>query len=312
MIVHMKNDIHKASDFRQSPFWADYMQQIGWNVEEVFGINLYIKKLPLTISFIKIQHPLGKIPFEKIDSIAKKQHALCVVIEPHIAGYDEKQFLQSDYMRTKTHHAPTATRKIAIDTSVSNIVSSFSENAKRNIKKAEKNNVTTKIVFAKNDTHNKYFEKFYNLQKNLTDMKNFYAPGYVESKKKNSALKKGSFFIFAYEKNNNEPIAAVWYGYHKNVVTYLQTGITQKGYDLLANYILVVEGIKTGKKLGCSVFDFESIYDKRYPKEIKRSKGYSEFKSRFHGEEIYFPPSWIKIYNPYFQALYKLLAPVMP
>ncbi len=63
----------------------------------------------------------------------------------------------------------------------------------------------TKVVFAEDDKENKYFETFYNLQKNLTDMKNFYAPGYEESKKKNMALKRGSFFVFAYDGSASSP-----------------------------------------------------------------------------------------------------------
>jgi len=167
-------------------------------------------------------------------------------------------------------------------------------------------------VLAKEDTKNEYFEKYFVLQKYLTDMKKFYAPGHTESMKKNSVLKNASFFTFAYHKGNPDPIATVWYGFDKGVVTYLQTGINKRGYDLLANYLLVVEGIKMGKKLGCTVLDFESIYDHRYPKEAIRWKGYSEFKSRFHGEAIYFPQSWIKLYNPFFKWFYTISKPFIP
>ncbi len=137
MIRNMKKSLEdEAFDFRQSPFWADYMKHIGWEVEHVSGIYLYVKKLPFSLSYIKIQHPLGKLPFIKIDSIAKKHHALVVLIEPHLDTYNEKQFLKNGYIKTKMHHAPTATRKIAITASLPKIVSLFSENAKRNIKKA--------------------------------------------------------------------------------------------------------------------------------------------------------------------------------
>lgn len=304
----MKTTINTSFDFRQSPFWAKYMSSIGWQVETIDGIQIYIRKL-FGISFIKIQHPLGKIPFKKIDSLARKYHAISVVIEPHTASYDERQFFQNGYQISSMHHAPTATRKIDISKPIKQIFAGFSENAKRNIKKAEKNNLKIHVVLTKDDKNNTYFEMFHTLQKNLTKLKKFYAPGYNESKKKNNALKGGSFFVFAFHKN--EPIAAVWYGYYNGVITYLQTGITQKGYDLLANYLLVVEGIKVGKKLGCTVFDFESIYDNRYPKESKRWKGYSEFKSRFHGEEIYYPPSWIKIYSKPLKILYTIFKPFL-
>jgi len=318
----MKTTIGNSFDYRQSPYWKAYMQSIGWSVETIDTIQIYIRKLPLfNASVIKIQHPLGKIPFKKIDALAKKYYAMSVIIEPHLQGYNEKEFVKNVYDISSMHHAPTATRKIDIAPSLKKITASFSENAKRNIKKAEKNNLEIKIIFGKDDKNNTYFETFYKLQKTLTDMKKFYAPGYNESKKKYMSLKNGSFFVFGYEKNDSgstdhfhsrtseDPIAVVWYGYYNGVITYLQTGINQRGYDLLANYLLVLEGIKAGKKIGSTVLDFESIYDARYPMESKRWKGYSEFKSRFHGEEIQYPPSWIKIYSPLFKWFYKVAKP---
>ena len=307
MIIGMKTPLENAFDFRQSSHWADYMRSIGWEIETTKGIQIYIRKVPWIGSFIKIQHPLGTIPFKTIDALAQKHHAIWVIIEPHISGYNHSLFLKNGYYISSMHHAPTATRKINISKSISEIVRDFSENAKRNIKKAEKNKAVIKTVFGKDDKDNTYFEHFYKLQKNLTDMKKFYAPGYSESKKKYAALKPASFFVFAYV--DKIPIAGVWYGYYNGMVTYLQTGITRKGYDLMANYLLVLEGIKTGKKLKCNVFDFESIYDERYPKESKRWKGYTEFKSRFHGEKVLYPPSWIKFYNPIFRWFYNFSKP---
>lgn len=311
MISSMKLSLEHAVDFRQNPYWGEYMKKIGWQIERIEEIQLCIRRLPLLGTFIKIQHPHKKIPFKKIDMIAKKYNTTFLIIEPTHYKYSETVFKKNGYVVTRMHHAPTATRKLAIDLPLSKIIASFSENAKRNLRKAEKNNLKIKTVFAKEDKTNEYFELFFRLQKHLTDLKKFYAPGYTESYKKNEALKKTSFFSFAYDPGNkNEPIATVWYGVYEGVITYLQTGITQKGYEYLANYALVLEGIKVGKKLGCTVFDFESMYDPRYPSGVaKRWKGFSEFKSRFHGQEIFYPPSWIKIYNPYFRWFYILSSP---
>lgn len=312
MIQSMKKYMEEAKDFRQSPAWKRYMQRIGWEVISVDGTQLFIKKFPFNSSYIKIQHPLPTPNLKKIDFIAKKNNAIAVIIEPLPYNYDESLFKNAGYSVSAMHHAPTATRKLDIHPQLSEIFQTFSENAKRNIKKAEKNGVKVKTVFAKDDKDNTYFEQYFKLQKTLTDMKKFYAPGHSESAKKNAVLKDSSFFVFAYEPGNANPIATVWYGIYEGVVTYLQTGITKRGYELLANYLLVLEGIKVGKKLGCRVLDFESIYDPRYPKEAVRWKGYSEFKSRFHGQEIYHPRSWIKIYNPFFRWFYTFSKPFIP
>lgn len=313
MIRSMKTSIEKSPDFRQSAAWGKYMQKIGWKVETLDGVQIFIRPFPFGTSYIKIQHPILLPDLKKLDALAQKHHALAVVIEPHTYQYDTAILKNAGYRISALHHAPTATRKIDISPPLQSIVETFSENAKRNIKKALKKRIIVKSILAKDDTRNTYFQKYFLLQKHLTEMKKFYAPGREESIKKNHELKDASFFAFAYDGSSpiatKDPIASVWYGFDKGVVTYLQTGITKRGYEVLANYLLVLEGIKMGKKLHCTVMDFESIYDPRYPKEAVKWKGYSEFKSRFHGEAIYYPPSWIKIYNPFFKWFYQLSSP---
>jgi hypothetical protein len=44
------------------------------------------------------------------------------------------------------------------------------------------------------------------------------------------------------------------------------------------------------------MFDFEGIFDERYPKSNRDWLGFSKFKSGFGGKEIYFPPPF-KILN---------------
>lgn len=298
----MKKRIQNAFDIRQSPMWASYMQSIGWNTKSLNNIQLYIKQFPfINVSIIKIQHPLGPIPFFQVEAIAKKHNAIAVIIEPHCISASDADFKKHGYKTHPRRYAPSATIKIDITPSLNAIFCSFSENARRNIKKAEKNEILIKPVFIKNSIPQKSYDEFDKLLRNLTNMKKFYAPNYKEDYKKMSAMKNHAFLLFAYEKNTlHEPIAAVWFGYYKNVITYIQTGITEKGYRLLANYLLVWEGIKIAKKMGMTVFDFEAIYDPRDPFANKNWKGYSEFKKRFHGETILYPPSWILYRNAFF------------
>lgn len=156
----------------------------------------------------------------------------------------------------------------------------------------------------KNKQSWKYFDDFYDLLKNLTKMKKFYVPSREEYFKKMTAFKETSVLLFAYEKR--KPVAVVWYAYFGDVLAYFQTGITEQGYERLANYLLVWEGLKLGKKLGLSAFDFESIYDTRFPKNVPKHRGYSEFKQRFHGDIILYPQPWIKTYNFLGVLLYRL------
>lgn len=204
--------------------------------------------------------------------------------------------------------AHTATIKIDLKRSEKDLLSSFSENAKRNIKKAQKNDLEVKTVWFKDDKDSLYFKKFYLLLTTLAKMKKFYAPSYEEYYKKMSAFGTSSVMLFAYEKGESEPLAVIWLASYGKIITYMQTGITTRGYELLANYLLVWEGMRLAQKLKMEIFDFETLYDPRFPKENKDWKGYSEFKKRFHGTLIEYPTPWIKIYNPFFKYIYSIVS----
>ena len=52
--------------------------------------------------------------------------------------------------------------------------------------------------------------------------------------------------------------------------------------------VLVWEAFKLAKKRGCQIFDFEGIYDERFPKAGTAWKGFTKFKEGFGGEKVVF------------------------
>ncbi|MFH0937657.1 MAG: peptidoglycan bridge formation glycyltransferase FemA/FemB family protein [Candidatus Daviesbacteria bacterium] len=290
-------------DIRRSKEWGDYLTSINWQIEK-FGKNqAFIRKLPLLpYSVIKIQHPINPLLFKKIDQIARKHKALFVLVEPEEKGFNQNLFLKQGYQKSRMSLTHTSTIYIDLTLSKEKLFSSFSENARRNIKKAQSNNLTVKKVFLKDEKDDTQFKKFYELLHNLTKLKKFYVPGYGEFYKKMLVLKNSSILLFAYQDNN--PIAIVWTAFMNKYMFYLHTGVTQKGYNLLANYLLVWEALKLAQKLKLKVFDFEGIYDPRFPKQRQSWKGLSQFKKRFHGKLIEYPQPQIKFYNKVFKLFY--------
>ena len=301
----MKNVTQYAVDARQTPMWGKYLESIGWQAIRVGKTQIMVRKFPFfNMSLIKIQHAFGPLPFKEIDIIARKKKALVVLIEPHTVRFSEKEFVRHGYQKSKMLLASTATIKIDLTRSEDELFKSFSENARRNIRKSQKEKLTIKLYPMKDKKSWKHFDEFYDLLKNLTKMKKFYVPPREEYFKKMTAFKETSILMFAYE--GRKPIAVVWYAYFGDVLAYFQTGITGRGYEKLANYILVWEGLKLGQKLGLSSFDFESIYDTRFPKNVPKHMGYSEFKKRFHGDIILYPQPWVKTYSFLGNLLYRL------
>lgn len=309
-------------DIRQSKQWGIYLSAINWKVEKIGRNQAFIRKLPfLKYSIIKIQHPQNPLSFLQIDQLSKKYHALFVILEPESKGFNEQVFLKNKFQKSKSSLTHTNTIYIDIKKSEKEIFSSFSENARRNIKKSQNNNLEIKIINLKTEKNDFEFKKFYSLLSNLTHLKKFYVPGYSEFYKKMLAFKNSSYILFAYpnviairqlpEKQSPQPIAAIWLGILEDRAVYMNTGITKEGYETLANYLLVWESIKLAKKKKLPLFDFEGIYDPRFPKERRSWKNFSEFKKRFHGSIIEYPCSYIKIYNPVYKFLY-LCSKILP
>ena len=80
--------------------------------------------------------------------------------------------------------------------------------------------------------------------------------------------------------------------------TYYWQGFTNKeGRTSLSQYTLLYQGILWAKKICCRVFDFEGIYDERFPN--KSWLGFTHFKKSFGGKEVNFPGCYTKLRFPY-------------
>src|SRR4030042_1056681 len=72
-----------------------------------------------------------------------------------------------------------------------------------------------------------------------------------------------------------------WYGFTNN-----------EGRTSLSQYSLLYQGILWAKRQGCKVFDFEGVYDPRFPD--KSWLGFSHFKRSFGGYEVEYPGCFIQ------------------
>jgi lipid II:glycine glycyltransferase (peptidoglycan interpeptide bridge formation enzyme) len=70
-----------------------------------------------------------------------------------------------------------------------------------------------------------------------------------------------------------------------------------EGRTSLSQYSLLWKGLLWAKKQGCKVFDFEGIYDPRFPN--KSWLGFTHFKKSFGGKEVEHPGCYTKFRIPY-------------
>ncbi|MEK7498124.1 MAG: peptidoglycan bridge formation glycyltransferase FemA/FemB family protein [Patescibacteria group bacterium] len=73
---------------------------------------------------------------------------------------------------------------------------------------------------------------------------------------------------------------------------YWKAHTNKKGRKALVQYRIVWEGILWAKRQKVKIFDFEGIYDDRFPN--KKWLGFTHFKKSFGGHEVLYPGSFTK------------------
>jgi len=285
-------------DLRQSKEFAQYMKLSDWIVEKADNCYVYLRKLPLLPPLImKAQYPTPPIPFEKIEELAKKYKPFQIQIQPLKI---ESGFKKYGYKLSGGGHV-TKTLQIDLTQPEKKILTQMKKDARYGIRKAEKEDI--KILRYKN------IKKFHQAWKKSVGWRK-YVPSLKTLKRLKKAFGKKALFFLATirffeqsEKQGSRRRRGSYKPYAKmlagtiiliaNDSTYYYYAFTSKeGRQKFAQYLLVWEAIKLAKKQGCKIFDFEGVYDERFP--IKAWKGFSHFKRSFGGEEIEYPGVFTK------------------
>ena len=280
-------------DIRQSPEYAKYIEFIGWQVEKINKGNVFIKKIPLFGSLIKIQRIDSPISFAEIEKLAKKHRAFQVIIEPSFAPQTPH-----DYRPLKSPFIPTKTLILDLRQTEEKIFASFSKNKRRDIRIAEKNHLVIKEGSP---------QDFVRLKKKTLWKKRILPLG---TEREVLPLVKAfggkSKILVVYPSEARQfggakeglPLAGTLLLFHNKTAYYWQAAATNTGKKFMAPTLLLWEAIKLAKKKGCEVFDFEGVYDERFPKN-KSWLGFTHFKKGFGGKEVFYPEPSVKNRLPF-------------
>lgn len=268
-------------DLRQSSEYAKYLESINWKVEKIDNTYIYLKRIPLLGWYAKIQRPVT-LNNKIINFIEKKYHPFQFSVEP----LDVNQTKLLEGLGFKLSNSPSlSTKTLAIDLAKSEdeLLKSFSQKTRYNIKLSQKNNI--QIIESKNilDFTNfwrKNFEKsrfpFFSQQKNIVTMQ--------------KAFEKKSHILLA--KKGNEIVSALFILIHDKTAYYMYAASNDKGRKNFAPTLLTWSAILLAKKKSIKVFDFDGIYDERFP--IKTWLGFTKFKKGFNGKEIEYSGAFVK------------------
>jgi len=295
-------------DLRQSSQYAKYIKLTGWVVEKVNGYYVYIRKIPLTpFSIIKVQRP-KEIPFKKIDRLAQKHRALVVYLEP-LTTSRKSQITEFGYRLHKSPFLPAKTIHLDLTQSEEKILAQMKKDARYEIRKAKKEAIQLIKVQDLERFHQAWREsvgwrRYVPSLKNLKALKKSFGKNAifltVESQTQNTSEVKLSLTsedTSEVKGKRQKIIAGTVILIAGKTAYYYYAFSSKEGRRKSAQYLLVWEAIKLAKKRGCQIFDFEGIYDERFP--IKSWKGFSHFKKSFGGKEIEYPGCFVRYCLPF-------------
>ena len=272
------------TDLRQTPQYARFMQSIGWKVEKTNGIYCYIQKMPIIGSFIKIQRPEKIINEEALRRLRKKYRPYQIVIEPN-TNIQVNQYPKLGFKAMNSSFVPSKTIRINLLQSNKSLLKAMHYKTRYNIKHSLKN----KSLVIK---QSKDIKAFSNLWHDTRKQRLFFLRSDKQIINLYKSFKQDANLLFAYYKK--QLIAAVCLISTKDTVYYMYAGSTTLGKKLFAPTLLVWESLLLGKKKGKKFFDFEGIYDERFP--LDSWKGFSRFKKSFGGKEIEHPGAYSRTY----------------
>jgi len=268
-------------DIRQADEWAKYLSSIGWKAEKVGSTLIYLKRISLLGWFVKIQRPTN-LSEKVINFIELKYHPFQFSIEP--SNKSQVELIKKlNFKLSNSPSLPTKSLIIDLTKSEKRLLESFSQKTRYNIKLSKNkdlkivksNNISIFTKFWRENFEKKRFP-FFSQQKNIVAL--------------SKAFNKNSHILLA--QKGNETVAALFILTFDKVAYYMYAASNNTGRKLFTPTLLTWEAVLLAKKSRCKVFDFDGIYDERFP--IKSWLGFTKFKKGFGGKETEYPGNFTR------------------
>jgi hypothetical protein len=270
-------------DIRQSVQYANYLENDGWIVERVENVNYFIRKFSIFGSILKLQRP-EKVDFDKIEELCRKYRVFQIILEPKNES-QTKSLASNGIKLSKSPYLPSKTLQIDLTQSEKTIFRNLKKDARGALRKGSDRAIKTYSTdteiqkwrdawrsAVKFDRYVPSYGSLINLRKSFSGNKSLF----LASHNITGSIIGGALFT-----NVSHGVAYYWYGFTNS-----------EGRSSLSQYSLLYHGILWAKKQGCKVFDFEGIYDPRFPN--KSWLGFTHFKKSFGGREVLYPGAYSK------------------
>jgi lipid II:glycine glycyltransferase (peptidoglycan interpeptide bridge formation enzyme) len=284
------------------------MESIGWKVRRIAGVNVFIKHFPLIGSFIKIQRATTIPDISQIKTLINKERAFKVVIEPDVNCNVSE--LENHGFKLTSPYAPSKTIQIDLTPPLDAVFNGFTEAKQRAVRKAEKYGLVIKeglvedfiqlkargFLFLQNSISNQIRKLHQAFSPNKAIVLLACLAGFPLNQSENFTKNRHSEFVLG-----SSLVAGILLLFYSHITYYWMAAATNEGKKLAAPSFLVWEALKLGKSRGCTIFDFEGVFDERFPKQTSSWKGFTKFKEGFGGKTIFFPAPLGKSFVPFLQ-----------
>jgi lipid II:glycine glycyltransferase (peptidoglycan interpeptide bridge formation enzyme) len=277
-------------DLRQTSEYAKYMAASGWQVVQMpqTKYQIFLKKIPFLGTLAKAQRPFGNLDTKYLQDFIKEHKISILSIEPV-----KEVPLLPNFSYAKSPYLPSKTIQLALNKSETELLKQMRQKTRYNIKIAKKH----KVIVKKSSDINNFVELW---QKAAAKRGQF-----LPQKKEIKALFEnfGNKAHLYYASKENNPIAGLLILDSQDTAYYMYAFSLKLGRELFAPTLLSWKAIQDAKKRKLKIFDFDGIYDERYPETTKHWRGFTKFKQGFGGKVVEFPRTLIYYKNPILKLL---------
>ncbi len=258
------------ADIRQSAAYAKYIKSIGWRVVRYQGLGakcyVFIRPLGFLGAIAKIQRISKELGWKDLDKVLRKHRVWMTKLEPSTWHLAPSTFHQDGWPLLASK-----TQRVDLD----------DIRPKKDARYCLRKVQGSRFKVREND-----FGGFYKLWKKAAGIKRLWIPPEKDYRALIKAFGKNVFCVTI------DNLAGAVVLVHQKTAYYYYAACLPAGKLLYLPYLVVWECMKEARRRRCKVWDWEGIYDQRWPD--KGWRGFTHFKKSFGGYEVEFPGSFTR------------------
>jgi len=289
-------------DLRQSNKYGKYLEEgLGWDVVTVkdnsLSLSIFIKRLGIFGAIAKIQRVEWPIDWDEVDKVLKENRVWMCKLEPNVeipnTKYEVPKIIHDlgshGFKQDRWPLCASKTISLSLSTSLREIEKQMKKDARYTLRKILNSNIEISNNF---EIRKNEFDEFYKCWREGSKLKKLWIPSKEKFMKMVKIFGDDCFCITVTGTDPVKVVAGVFVLIADKCAYYYYSTSLPEGKKVNAPYLLIWEAIKEAKKRGCKKWDFEGIYDDRWPD--KGWLGFSHFKKSFGGKEILYIGSFVK------------------